>query len=103
MEKLSLKFVNKGKPFVVKNWTVEKHEKALQHMKQAMGTMSKEAQNAEFRYWVIWEALVEIDKNVNIETVRHLHPDNLIQLFDICYNAGKVDIFFHKEKKEKMN
>ena len=99
--KLKLKFVNKGKPFEVSEWTVEKHEKTLEACIKSTEKMSKSQQDAEFRYYVIYAGLKEIDSSVEFETVRNLHPENIIELFNIIYNAGKVDIFFRPKKSIK--
>lgn len=99
--KLTLKFVNKGKPFEVSDWNVEKHEEALANCVKSTEGMSKSKQDAEFRYHVIHLGLKEIDPSVELETVRNLHPENVIELFNIIYGAGKVDIFFRPKKSIK--
>lgn len=99
--KLKLKFVNKGKPFEVSNWNVEKHEEALSLCIKNTDGMSKALQDAEFRYYVIYIGLKEIDNNVEFEKVHNLHPENVVELFNIIYGAGKIDIFFRPKKSMK--
>ena len=102
MEKLTLKFVNKGKPFkIVNDWTVEKHENALALCAADNEELSKDEQDVLFRYYVIYVGLKEIDEDVEIIKVRKLHVENVIQLFNIIYNKGKVDIFFRPKKSIK--
>lgn len=99
--KLKLEFVNKGKPFEVSEWTVEKHEKALELCVKECKELPKTKQDQEFRYYVIYIGLREIDSDVPFEKVHKLHVENVIELFNIIYNAGKVDIFFRKKKSIK--
>ncbi len=101
MEKLNLKFVNKGKPFVVSKWTVEKHEEALALCLEATEELSKSERDKEFRYYVIYVGLKEVDANIDFEAVHILHPENVIDLFNIIYGEGKVDIFFRPKKSIK--
>ena len=107
--KYSLKFVNKGKPFVVTNWTVEKHEKAIALAIE----YTKDKENASetikenwLKYAIIYQTLVEIDETVTIEDVMKFftHPENLVDAFNSVYYAGKKDIHFHESsKKVKKN
>ena len=100
-KKLSLPFVNDGKPFTVGNWTVEKHEKALQLMGEELGNLSPEETEKELKYYIVFVGLSELDDSVTIDIVRNLHVDNLIELFTIIYYKGKVDIFFQQSDKKK--
>ena len=99
--KLNLKFVNEGKPFEVSDWTVEKHEKALALCVKACEGLSKAEQDQEFRYYVIYIGLKEIDADTPFEKVHNLHVENVIELFNIIYTKGKVDIFFRPKKSIK--
>lgn len=99
--KIKLDFVNKGKPFEVSNWTVEKHEKALALCVKETENLSKKQQDQEFRYYVIYIGLKEIDDDCEFEKVHNLHPENVIELFNTIYGAGKVDIFFRPKKSMK--
>ena len=58
--------------------------------------MTKSQQDAEFRYYVIYIGLKEIDSSVEFAKVHSLHVENVIELFNIIYNEGKVDIFFRQ-------
>jgi len=100
-EKLSLPFVNKGKPFTVSNWTVEKHEKTLSLMVEKNKSASAKELDALFRYYVVLVGLQDIDDSVTMEQVRSLHVENIMELFDAIYYAGKIDIFFHQSDKKK--
>jgi len=102
--KYTILFVNKGKPFVVPNWTVEKHESAvanaLEYVKENVKLTDIQREN-ELKYRIIYETLFEIDKTVNIEQIREffVHPDNLVEFFTAVYSAGKKEIYFRKEEK----
>lgn len=97
----SLKIVNNGKPFKISNWTVEKHEDALSELtKNEKGKTTKQLDGL-FRYYVILQTLQEIDENVTIEQVKGIHVENIVELFNVIYNAGKVDIVFRKGENPK--
>ena len=98
--KLTLPFVNDGKPFTVGNWTIEKHAKALELMAKEKGDLSPADTEAELKYYIVYVGLSELDESVDMDTIRNLHVDNLIQLFTEIYYKGKVDIFFHQEGKK---
>ena len=99
--KLTLPFVKKGSPFTVGNWTIEKHSKALELMAKDRGDLSPEETEAELKYYIVYVGLAEIDDSIDMETIRNLHVDNLIQLFQEIYYKGRVDIFFHQDGKKK--
>jgi len=92
--KLTLPFVNDGKPFKVSNWTLGKHEEALAAMAESEGELSESQADAMFRYYVVYIGLKEIDDSVKLDDVKLLHPENMLELFKLIYYAGRVDIFF---------
>lgn len=102
--KYTLKFVNKGKPFVVRDWTVEKHERAiaaaLEVTKGREDLSSVQTEN-ELKYAIMYEALVEIDKTVELDSIREffVHPENMVEFFNAVYYAGKKNIYFREEEK----
>jgi len=103
----SLKFVNKGKSFAVTNWTTKKHEDALARLTEDTKGMSKKEQDNEFKHYVIYETLSEIDKTgkCTIEKIRQMHPVDLIDMFRAVYDAGKKGIYsqdFLKEQETLM-
>jgi hypothetical protein len=94
-EKITLPFVNNGKPFTISNWTVQKHTEALELMVSENGeNLSEKEEDALFRFYVVYVGLKEVDSTVEFESVKNMHPENLITLFKLIYTAGKVDIFF---------
>jgi len=105
--KYSLSFVNKGKPFIVPNWTVEKHEKAM--VKAVDYTKGKNISDVEkenmLKYFIILETLQEIDEKVTVEDVKNYfsHPENIVDFFNAVYYAGKKDIYFRKADKPSKN
>lgn len=98
MEKYSLKFVNEGKPFCMPKWTTGKHKAALAMMIKECKGMSDEDRNEEFNFYVIYQTLHQVDNDIDIESVRELHPEDLIELFNAVYNAGKEGIFYVPQK-----
>ncbi len=98
MKKYSLKFVNKGKPFCMPKWTTGKHKAALAMMVKECEGMSNEDMNEEFNFYVIYQTLHQIDNNVDMEDIKELHPEDLIELFNAVYNAGKEGIFYSPQK-----
>ena len=105
--KYSLPFVNKGKPFEVTNWTVSKHEKAIalaiEHTKN-IKNMSETDKENWLKYTIIYQTLVEIDESIKIEDIKEYfsHPENLVEMFNAVYYAGKKDIYFRKALSQKV-
>lgn len=100
-QKFNLKCVNKGKPFLMPNWTPKKHETALAKLDAAQKENKwgdKEA-DREFKYFVVHETLSEIDPTCELEQVRNLHPVTLIELFREVYQAGKENIYYQDFRK----
>jgi len=89
----SLKFVNRGKPFDMPNWTPEKHESALAKLNKDTKKLNDEEQNKEFKYYVIHETLLELDEDCSMDNIRRMHPMDLIELFNAVYNAGREGIY----------
>lgn len=102
--KYSLPFINGGKGFVVPNWSVEKHEKAIantiEYTKDKKDLSETQKEN-ELKYHMIYETLLEIDETVDVKDIREYftHPENLVDFFTAVYNAGKKDIYFRLEEK----
>jgi hypothetical protein len=102
--KYALKFVNKGKPFVISDWTVEKHERAiataLEFTKGRKDLNDTQKEN-ELKYAIMYEALLEIDESVELDEVRKyfIHPENIVEFFNAVYYAGKKNIYFRQEEK----
>jgi len=93
--KYSLDFVNKGKNFDMPNWSTEKHENALNNLVsyQKKNKLSDKEAEKEFKHFVIHETLKEIDKDVDLDDIRKMHPMDLIDLFNAVYNAGRKGIY----------
>lgn len=100
-KKYSLSIVNNGKPFSMPHWSVKKHKAALQELNKECKDMSNEEKNDEFTYYVILQTLRQIDSSVTIDDIKTLHPEDIIQLFNDVYNAGKGGIYFRQPKKGK--
>ena len=92
MVRIRLKFINDGKPFEIGTWTTEKHERALELLLKNTKDVSEEERTKEFKYYVIYVALKEVDKNLDFATIKNLHVENVADLFNLIYNAGKLDI-----------
>lgn len=93
MVKIKLPFVNNGKPFEVGIWTTEKHEKALTMMLNDLKNATDEERTKQFKYYVILIGLQEVDSKVTLKQVKNLHVENIADLFNLIYNAGKLEIF----------
>ena len=100
-KKLSLKFVNDGKPFEVGPWTVQKHEDTMRMIATDMKDASSEEQERSFQFYVLLVGLREIDETVTMTDIKSLHPENVVELFTLVYLSGKVDVFFHQKSKGK--
>jgi hypothetical protein len=92
----TLDFVNKGEPFKFPRWTVTMHESALSRLCMENPKVSDDEKENLFRYYVIHESLLILDKTVSLEEVKSLHPENLVELFNAAYTSGKRDIYFRK-------
>ena len=101
-EPYSLPFVNKKKAFAITDWTTKKHESALAKLSEDMGEIPKEEQNEEFKYYVIYETLSEIDESgeCTLKKIRNMHPVDLISMFNAVYDAGRVGIYSKDFRKE---
>lgn len=97
----SVKKFNNGKPFCVPHWTTQKHKAALAQLVKESDDkkLSKEEENDLFNYYVILQTLRQIDNTVTVEDIQTLHPEDLIELFSVIYNAGKQGIYFQQPKK----
>ena len=53
------------------------------------------------KFYIILEALQDIDASVTIEDVSEffIHPENIVEFFNAVYYEGKKDIYFHLEEK----
>lgn len=103
MTKLALKFVNKGKPFKLENWTVMKHKAVLEKISKLPKNVSEEDKDIEFQFYCIYEGLKVIDSEVKLENIKNLHPIMLSQLFEVIYNEGKYDIYFREPGKKSKS
>lgn len=90
----SLKFVNNGDPFLIPNWTSEKHESALAKLAKDTKGMSDEKTNKEFKFYVVHETLLTIDPECKMEDIKNMHAVNLVEIFNAVYDAGREDIYF---------
>ena len=91
----SLKFVNNGEAFAIPNWTTEKHEASLSKLAEGTKGMPEEKKDGEFKHYVIHETLSAIDEtgDCTLDTIRNMHPVDLIELFKAVYNAGREGIY----------
>ena len=97
--KYHLDFVNDDKPFTISNWTPEKHEDALAELvKNEKGKSAKKLDKL-FRYYVVLQTLREIDNTVTVEQVKNIHVEDMVELFNAVYYAGKRGILFQEGKK----
>lgn len=96
-QKYTLKFVNNGAPFEMPIWTTEKHEKSLAKLAAAQlkNKWDDKKANAEYKFFVIHETLIEIDPDCSIDSIRAItHPATRIELFNAVYDAGRENIYY---------
>ena len=94
----SLPFVNKGKDFVLSNWTVLKHKDVLREVKQWEDKIKDEKKlDEKYRHILILRGLNEVDPNVTEADLDTLHPDDLIAIFAAVYYQGKSGIIAKKD------
>jgi len=96
--KYTVKCVNNGEPFDMPAWTIEKHEKALARLAadQKKEKWSEEKASSQFKYYVIYETMLELDPNCDFKELKNFlkHPITLTQLFNAVYEAGKENIYY---------
>jgi len=92
-----LEFINKGKPFSMPIWTVEKQESAIAKVSEYKKehNLSDKETDSNYKFFVIVETLVEIDASCTIEIVKRevVHPLDIQDLFLAVYNAGRKGIY----------
>lgn len=99
-QKYKLDFINEGKPFEITTWTAEKHENALDKLLKNTSKWSDEKRDKEFKYYVIYEGLLEIDPNCKMENIKKMNMDDLTALYYAIYYAGKKGILFREGENE---
>jgi len=99
--KYTIKFVKNGEPFEMPDWTTKKHEAAIAECLKNCKDLPAEEQDKELRFYIIYQTLHEIDDTVKLDTIRNLHPEDLIELFEAVYNAGKRGIVFQEKSRTK--
>lgn len=87
---------NKGKPFTLPVWTVDKHEDALDECLENTQDMKPEEKDKELRYYIILRSLREIDDSITYDLLKIMHPEDLFDLFEAVYSAGKRGILFQE-------
>jgi len=103
MVKIKLPFINNGKPFTIGVWTTEKHEKALTLMLNDLKNASDEQRTKEFKYYVILVGLQEIEPKLTIKQIKNLHVEDIADLFNVIYNAGKIGVIVEEDFQEGEN
>ena len=88
MSEFTLSFINNGKKFKVPKMTVGSHEAALDAMIQ-YGKIEVEKYNRLFNKQLILVQLKKIDKNVKLEDIAELHPDEYLDLFQAVWDSGR--------------
>ncbi len=88
MSKYKLSFINDNKEFEIPKMTVESHEKAMDEMIQ-YGKLKEEKYNRLFNKHLILVQLKKIDKDVTLQDVVGLHPDDYLELFQKIWDCGR--------------
>jgi hypothetical protein len=99
----TVKKFNKGKPFVLPNWTVEKHKAFLESINKLPKDTSEEDKDIAFQVFCIYEGLKVIDAEVTLENVKNVHPVVMTELFNAIYSEGKCDIYFREKVKKNKS
>ena len=96
----TVKKFNKGKPFILPNWTVMKHKSVLEGINKLPKGTSEADKDIEFQFLCVYEGLKVIDPEVDLEDIKNLHPVVLVELFNTVYAEGKCDIYFRDKGKK---
>lgn len=88
MSKYRLSFINDNKDFEIPRMTVEVHEAAMDGMVQ-YGKLKEEKYNRLFNKHLILVQLQKVDKDVKLEDIAGLHPDDYLELFQLIWECGR--------------
>lgn len=102
-QKYKVSCINKGKPFKMPVWTIEKHERALARLSEDQKKNKWDAIKAEqeSKYYIIYETAIELDPTCTLEQIKNLHPETALELFRAVYFAGKESIYYQDFRKGK--
>jgi len=93
-QKYKISFINEGKPFVMPKWSVGKHKAALAQLLNDNPNATDDEKMDLFNVYVIYQTVKQIDPSVSIDSIKEMHPEDQIQLFNAVYNEGREGIFF---------
>jgi len=88
-KKFKLSFMNDGKEFLIPRMTVQRQEELMEEMAKHEGKLSEEKFNREMNKRLILKTLQIVDKNVSLENINNLHPDDYVVLFTAIWDAGR--------------
>jgi len=97
IEKYTLDFVNKGKPFVMPTWTTLRQKEVDAYManhEDLLNGTKKEVDDfhEKHNYMIALTSLKEIDPNVKESDLLGMNLNDLIELVRACFNGGKKGI-----------
>jgi len=95
-EKIKLSFVNGGKPFDIPHMTVSRQEELMEKIVEVEKKYSDEKKrNQEINKYMVLKTLQLVNKDVNIEHINNMHPDDFVFVFQMVWDKGRE---IHSEK-----
>ena len=88
MTKIRIPFVKGGKEIELSKMTVALHEDAMEAMVE-YGKLPEEKFNRLFNKVLIQKSLQKIDKDVTLDDISGMHPDDYLSLFAQIWASGR--------------
>jgi len=90
-KKIKLSFINKGQAFELPDMTVERQEKLMEDCVELEEKydINSTKYNREFNKLLVLYTLKEIDKNVTLENINKMHPDDYVYIYRKIWDKGR--------------
>ena len=89
-EKITLSFMNEGKPFDVPTMTVGRQEEYMEMMDKIEKEIKDEDQrNRKASKLMILGTLQLVDKNVTMEHINNMHPSDYVYISNLLWESGQ--------------
>jgi len=102
IEKYTLDFVNKGKPFSMPVWSTIRQKEVdtiMSEYEEWLSGTKKEIEDyhEKHNYMIALVSLQQIDPNVKESDLTNMNLNDLVELVRACFNGGKKGILVKDE------
>lgn len=87
-KKIKLSFVNDGKKFVIPHMTVQKQEELLEELADRE-KKDEDISEKDMQKWMLLKTLQGVDKNVTIDDILSMHPQDFVELVNFIWKKGR--------------